>query len=179
MLKNPIDNFVAIQPFLSQFFRSICCGQKVRHFSRLESRQITTLFLCLATYTSSTYGHRDDIIIISLHIRVYLNLNFYSRLFEFFRASIGCSLLGVWDFLDFLTIFAIDTYAAYRLSPIIDDYQTVPKFDLQPKIEIREFGKDHQFLCNATGIPRPRIGKKRSIEDSIGSNITTIFYYFL
>lgn len=41
--------------------------------------------------------------------------------------------------------------------PIIDDYQTVPKFDLQPKIEIREFGKDHQFLCNATGIPRPRI----------------------
>ena len=63
--------------------------------------------------------------------------------------------------------------------PIIDDYQTVPKFDLQPKIEIREFGKDHQFLCNATGIPRPRIGKKRSIEDSIGSNITTIFYYFL
>ena len=47
--------------------------------------------------------------------------------------------------------------------PIIDDYQTVPKFDLQPKIEIREFGKDHQFLCNATGIPRPRIGKKRNI----------------
>ena len=44
--------------------------------------------------------------------------------------------------------------------PIIDDYQNVPKFGLQPKIEISLIGKDHQFLCNATGIPRPRIGKK-------------------
>ena len=77
----------------------------------LLSSYVQQSYIYVLGTSSSSYGHRDDIIIIiSLHIRVYLNLNFYSRLFEFFRASIGCSLLGVWDFLDFLTIFAIDMH---------------------------------------------------------------------